>query len=94
MSTFIKDFILQKLSRLTSEELYTYSKQYGFSITNQQAKAVTKYLKTHTVDPFSADGRADMLQELAKITDLETAKKAQKLFNEIVKSYGLESLFY
>ncbi|MEN1970514.1 DUF2624 domain-containing protein [Lentibacillus sp. N15] len=93
MSTFIKDFILKKLSELSPAELYTYSKQYGFSITNQQASAITKYLKTHQVDPFHADGRATMLKELAKITDLETAQKAQKLFNEIVKSYGLESLF-
>ncbi|GGB29178.1 DUF2624 family protein [Virgibacillus dakarensis] len=94
MSTFIKELIAKKISQLSPEELLTYSKQYGFSITNAQAKTITTYLKTHHIDPFSADNRAKMLQELARITDLNTAKKAQKLFNEIVKSHGLESLFY
>ncbi|MGY0692903.1 DUF2624 family protein [Virgibacillus sp. FSP13] len=94
MSRFIKDLIANKITQLSPEELLHYSQQYGFSITNTQAKAITTYLKTHTIDPFHADGRAKMLQELARITDLKTAKKAQKLFNEIIKSHGLESLFY
>lgn len=94
MSTFIKNLISQKISQLTPEEILTYSKQYGFSITNEQAKSITQYLQTHEIDPFSADHRITMLRDLAKITDQDTAKKAQKLFNEIVQSYGLESLFY
>lgn len=94
MSSFFKDLIMKKIANLSPKELLSYGKQYGFSLTESQAQAITTYLKTHRVDPFSANGRTKMLQELARITDLETAKKAQKLFNEIIKSYGLESLFY
>ncbi|WP_368855436.1 DUF2624 family protein [Virgibacillus salexigens] len=50
-------------------------------------------MKQNNVDPFSANGRAKMLRELAKITDIQTAKKAQKLFNELIQSYGLSHLF-
>lgn len=34
-----------------------------------------------------------MFRELARITDENTAKKAEKLFQETIKAYGLEHLF-
>lgn len=94
MSFLIKKIISNKISQLSPEEILTYGSQYGFSITKKQAKAIVQYVKTHDIDLFSADNRAKILQDLAKMTDRDTAKKAQKLFNEIVQSYGMESWFY
>ncbi|MEC5422238.1 DUF2624 domain-containing protein [Virgibacillus sp. C22-A2] len=93
MSTFIKDLITKKLKQLTPGELLHYGKQYGFKLTQEEAQQITTYLKNNRVDPFNTGGRKIMLKELAKITDVETAKKAQKLFDKLIKSYGLDHLF-
>jgi len=92
MSIFIKEFVSKKLKGITTEELLHYGELYGFSITQKEAEQIVDYLKTNSVDPFRADGRRKMLKELARITDVKTAKKAQKLFQELIKSYGLEYL--
>ncbi|MFD1171545.1 DUF2624 domain-containing protein [Oceanobacillus picturae] len=93
MSFFIKQMITSKLKQLSPEELFKYAKQYGFTITQEEANSIAQYLKSHNVDPFTEKGRNTMLQELAKRTDVSTAKKAHKLFTELITSYGLEHLF-
>jgi hypothetical protein len=92
MSIFIKEFVSKKLKHVSAEELLHYGKEYGFSISKTEAEQITDYLKNNSVDPFHSDGRRKMLKELARITDVKTAKKAQKLFHQIIKSYGLEHL--
>lgn len=93
MSIFIKELVKRKLSQLSYEDLLNYSEQYGFSITTGEAKEISRYLKNHNVDPFNENDRLKMLHELAQITDSNTANKAQKLFDEIIHSHGLEYLF-
>ncbi|MFD2630845.1 DUF2624 domain-containing protein [Oceanobacillus kapialis] len=93
MSFFIKQMITAKLKQLTPSELLTYGKQYGFSITHDEAVSIANYLQTHSVDPFTENGRQSMLQALAKRTNTETAKKAHKLFRELITTYGLDHLF-
>jgi hypothetical protein len=92
MSIFIKEFVSKKLKGVTVEELIHYGEKYGFSVNKTEASQIANYLKTNSVDPFHSDGRRKMLKELARITDVKTAKKAQKLFHELIKSYGLEHL--
>ncbi|WP_042223439.1 DUF2624 domain-containing protein [Oceanobacillus manasiensis] len=93
MSFFIKQMITSKLKQLSQEDLLKHAKQYGFTITNEEANSIANYLKTHDVDPFTERGRNLMLQELAKRTDISTARKAHKLFKELITSYGMEHLF-
>jgi two-component SAPR family response regulator len=92
MSIFIKEFVSKKLKQVTTDELLHYGKEYGFAISRKEAEKIVHYLKTNTVDPFHSEGRKKMLKELARITDVKTAKKAQKLFHQLIKSYGLEHL--
>ncbi|MFA1820430.1 DUF2624 domain-containing protein [Virgibacillus oceani] len=92
MSIFIKEFVSKKLKNVSAEELLHYGKQYHFSIKQTEAEQIADYLKKNSVDPFHAEGRRKMLKELARITDTKTAKKAQKLFHELIKSYGLDHL--
>jgi len=94
MSVFIKGLLTQKIKQLTPEELLYYAKQYGFSITESEAHSITAYVKSHPLDPFNSNDRMKMLQELTHITNADTAKKAQRLFNELIQSYGLGHLFY
>ncbi|HLR66471.1 DUF2624 domain-containing protein [Virgibacillus alimentarius] len=94
MSNFLKSLIIKKLENLTADELLYYAKQYGFSVTEKEAKDITTYVKTHPINPFDENERIKMLQALTQITNAETAKKAQKIFNELVHSQGLGHLFY
>lgn len=93
MAHFLKDLIARKLKQLSTDEIIHYGNQYGFQITTKQANSINAYLKKNKIDPFQAKEREKMLLQLASITDKETAQKANKLFVELVKSYGLESLF-
>ncbi|TMN20982.1 DUF2624 family protein [Lentibacillus cibarius] len=93
MSAFIKQLVTNKLKQLSSDELLYYAHEYNFSITRKQANAITTYLQSHSIDPFSSDDRSKMFRELARITDRDTANKAQLLFQETIKAYGLEYLF-
>lgn len=93
MSKVMKEIITKKLKQTTTKELLYYSKQYGFSLTEREAKQITDYLKTHPFDPFKESDRTQFFKELTQITNLNTTRKAQKLFGEIIKSYGIQSLF-
>ncbi|MFZ3578625.1 DUF2624 family protein [Virgibacillus sp. DJP39] len=93
MSKIMKEIITKKLKNISSEELLHYSKQYGFSLSHNEAKQITDYVKSHPFDPFNETERINFFKKLAKITDINTTKKAQKLFGEVIKSYGIQSLF-
>lgn len=93
MSIFIKELINKKLNELTLQELLYYSSEYGFSITQGEAKQILMYIKKNRIDPFDQKNREKLFQDLALITDHDTATKAQNLFDEIISSYGLDHLF-
>lgn len=93
MSIIIKELVRRKLKQISYNDLLDHSHQYGFSISKEQAKQISHYLKHYNGDPFKHDDRETMFRELANITDIETARAARKLLNELIKSYGLEYLF-
>ncbi|AXI09472.1 DUF2624 family protein [Oceanobacillus sp. 143] len=93
MSIFIKEMVKVRLKNLSTNDLLHYGKQYGFSISTAQAKAIIDFLKQNTLDPFIKQDREKMFSKLANITDNNTSKKAEKLFHGLIKSYGLEHLF-
>ena len=93
MSIFIKSLVQNKLKQLSYLDLINYGEQYGFSLTQKEAQNIIIYLKSNQIDPFDENDRIKMFDELAQITDLNTARKAQQLFYEIISSYGLEHLF-
>ncbi|AIF43411.1 DUF2624 domain-containing protein [Virgibacillus sp. SK37] len=93
MSTFIKGLIKNKLKQISVDELVNYGKEYGFTLTQTEAKQIINYLHQKPIDPFTSNGREVMFRDLARITDLETARKAQKVFYKLIKSYGVEHLF-
>lgn len=93
MSTFIKNLVAKKIKQLSHEELLHYSKEYGLSLSPTEAENITTFLKTQEIDPFDVNDRFKMFKELAQITNPDTAKKAQQIFTELIKSYGVEHLF-
>lgn len=93
MSNFIKILMKNKLKQLTAEKLLSYADEYGFTLTAQEAKDISVYLKRNDLDPFNQRDRQLAFNELAKITNVNTAKKAEQLFQEMIQQYGLEHLF-
>ncbi|WP_339214644.1 DUF2624 domain-containing protein [Ornithinibacillus sp. FSL M8-0202] len=93
MSVFIKQIILNKMRQITAEDILQYSGEYGFTITRQQAEEIANYVHTKKINPFDKREREKMLHDLSEITDRQTALKADRLFHELIKSYGLEHLF-
>ncbi|GAB4073432.1 hypothetical protein GCM10028778_09460 [Barrientosiimonas marina] len=93
MSTFIKQMVRSKLQQLTTDELLYHAQKYHFSINRKQATDITAYLQQASIDPFDPASRDKMVQELARITDDETADQAETLFQKIVAAYGLDDLF-
>lgn len=89
----MKGIIANKLKNTSPDELLQYSKQYGFSLTHNEAVQITDYVKSHPFDPFKESDRIIFFKELTRITNINTTRKAQKLLGEIVKSYGLQSYF-
>jgi hypothetical protein len=81
------------MRQITTEDVLTYSKEYGFSINRKQAEQISNYIQKKKINPFEKSEREKMLKDLSEITDPNTAIKANKLFYELIKSYGLEHLF-
>ncbi|WP_240468748.1 DUF2624 family protein [Gracilibacillus sp. YIM 98692] len=93
MNGFSKKLVQKKLQQLTADQLYQYAHQYNISINKQQAQVITNQLKSNHYDPTSAEDRAKMFKKLAQITDIQTAQTCQKLFQQLIKDYGVEDLF-
>ncbi|MFC3039078.1 DUF2624 family protein [Virgibacillus xinjiangensis] len=93
MSQFLAQLIRSKLRQLTAREIEHYGRQYGFPVDTVQAQQIADYLRNQTYDPLQSKDRQRMWKELARITDDATAQKAQRLFQELIRSYGVEHLF-
>jgi len=93
MSIFIKELIKRKLNHISVEDLLQYGEQYEFSLTKIEAEKIVTYLRSNHIDPFRKNDRTKMFQALTEITDINTANKAQNLFDQMIRSYGLEHLF-
>ena len=93
MSFFFKEIINHKLKQLTVEDVLHYARQYGFYISRQEAADILAYVQTNDVDIFSQEAVEDAYEKIAEITDWETADKAKQLFEQLIKSYGLENFF-
>lgn len=93
MSYFIKEMVKTKLRQLTAGEILHYADQYGFSLTRDEATKIIHYIQTNDIDIFSKKGIDEAHDKIAAITNPQTAQKARALFEQLIKSYGLEHLF-
>lgn len=91
--SIIKELINTKIKTLTVHELMKYANEYGFSLSRDQAEEIIKYYRTHDIDPFDSEERMNFFKQLAYITDQDTARKAHRLFIEMIRRYNLEHLF-
>ncbi len=93
MNGLTKRIMINKLKQLTASEVFEYAQKYHLSISKTQAQAIANHLKNSTYDPTDAEDRTKMLKKLAQITNMETAKACQQLFQKLIKEYRVEHHF-
>ncbi|WP_394232987.1 DUF2624 domain-containing protein [Niallia oryzisoli] len=79
------NIINHKINTITPEELLRYANIFKISITNSQAVQIAKYLRGRQVNIFDDRERATLIKEIARATDIETAKEVNRLLVELMK---------
>lgn len=85
--------MIDRLKNISPDELMIYSRLYGFTLTHSQCNEIVHYLQNITLDPFKADHREQLFQDLSHLTNQHTAIKAKKLFKQMIKYYEVDHLF-
>ncbi|MRG86612.1 DUF2624 domain-containing protein [Salinibacillus xinjiangensis] len=93
MKKMIRQMVRDKFASLTTKDLIKHGKQYNFHLTHDQADKILAYVRKNSLDPFSERDRFKLLKKIAQVTDEKTAQKANKLFQNMVQSYGIDHLF-
>jgi CheY-specific phosphatase CheX len=75
-----ENVINHKINNMTTEELMKYAKQFQIDVTEEQASKIASYLSGKKFNIFDAEERRQLIREIAKTTDVETAKKVNQLF--------------
>lgn len=78
----IQKIVLQRLNQITANDLLRYAKQYGVSLTSNQATEVAKLMNGKNVNIFNDAERNQLLKQVEAITSKQTAQTVNDLFNQ------------
>jgi Protein of unknown function (DUF2624) len=84
MSIF-QNIINHKLNTMTADELLQYADQYQISLSRKEASQIANYIKGKKVNIFNDGERSQLIRELAKITNIHTAKEVNRLLSSFTK---------
>jgi Protein of unknown function (DUF2624) len=84
MSIF-QNIINHKLNTMTADELLQYADQYQISLSRNEATRIANYIKGKKVNIFNDGERSQLIRELAKITNIHTAKEVNRLLSSFTK---------
>lgn len=84
MSIF-QNIINHKLNTITADELLKYAGQYQISLSKKEATKIAHYIKGKNVNIFNDGERSHLIRELAKITNIDTAKEVNRLLSSFTK---------
>jgi Protein of unknown function (DUF2624) len=84
MSIF-QNIINHKLNTMTADELLQYADQYQISLSRKEASQIANYVKGKKVNIFNDEERSQLIRELAKITNIHTAKEVNRLLSSFTK---------
>ncbi len=90
---FIQKQVINKIENLKVNDLLYYADQYKIKLNKSQAQQIIAYLQSQNIETIDKETIENMWKELATITNKETAKQCQKIFDNLIKSYHLESFF-
>ncbi len=78
----IQKIVLQRLNQMTANDLLRYAKQYGVSLTPNQAVEVAKLMNGKNVNIFNDAERNRLLKQVEAITSKQIAQTVNDLFNQ------------
>ena len=70
---------------MTADELLQYANQYQISLSRNEATRIANYIKGKKVNIFNDGERSQLIRELAKITNIHTAKEVNRLLSSFTK---------
>lgn len=70
---------------MTADELLQYADQYQISLSRNEATRIANYIKGKKVNIFNDGERSQLIRELAKITNIHTAKEVNRLLSSFTK---------
>ncbi|MBM7701502.1 DUF2624 domain-containing protein [Metabacillus iocasae] len=80
----IQKVVNHKVNNITVNELLKFSKQYNIALTEQQAKALVSIMREKQIDLYNVKERRELIKKIAQVTDTETAKKVNELFQQLM----------
>jgi TRAP-type C4-dicarboxylate transport system substrate-binding protein len=80
-----QQIVNHKINHLTIKELLKYSKEYHISLTEAQAQQLISVIKEKPVDIYNTADRQELIRKIARVTNVQTAKKVQQLLQELMK---------
>ncbi|MGE6629281.1 DUF2624 domain-containing protein [Bacillus sp. NPDC077027] len=78
----IQKIILQRLNQITANDLLKYAKQYGVSLSKDQASEVAKLMYGKNINIFNDSERSKLLKQVEAITSKQTAQTVNDLFQQ------------
>lgn len=73
-----------KLNTITTKELLSLAKQYGISITEEEAKRIAQFLNGKRYNIFQQKEKELVIQKIEEICGVKTAKEVEKLLNQLL----------
>jgi hypothetical protein len=74
-----------KLNSITSQELLQLANENNFQITPEQANQLVALIKGKNINIFNPKERLNLLKQVAIITNNETAKKVNEMFQQFMQ---------
>ncbi|WP_049663209.1 DUF2624 domain-containing protein [Bacillus sp. FJAT-27231] len=82
---FLQNIINQKAQMMTGDELLKYAKGLDIPLKREEAERVASLLRSRRIDLFNEQERANLLREIAAITNKQTADKLNKLLKTFLQ---------
>ncbi|MFP7733153.1 DUF2624 domain-containing protein [Priestia aryabhattai] len=80
----VQQIVNKKVNNITPKELLKYSKQYNIPLTDQQAQTLVSVIRQQPVNIYNLEERRNLIKQIAQVTDRETAKRVNELFQQLM----------
>lgn len=80
----IQNVVNKKINNITIPELFKYCEQYHITITHSQAEQVVSVIQQKWIDIYNPKDRLKLLNNIALISNKETAQKVNQLLQKLI----------
>ncbi|OZI13059.1 DUF2624 domain-containing protein [Bacillus sp. FJAT-42315] len=77
----VQHLINQRAQTITADELMKYARGLSISLKQEEAEKIAGQLRRKKIDLFNDGERIQLLKDIARITNEQTARKINRLFS-------------